>query len=91
MGFGIKSGLASADEVRTAKGNTQDPRDHQSIEESTVTYLPKVKRTNDDACTEKQQSYIMALTKKHKQTPPDFLNLTKTQANDIIDHLKSLE
>ena len=33
----------------------------------------------------------MALCKKHKQTPPDFLNLTKTQANDIIDHLKGLE
>lgn len=91
MGFGIKSGLASADEVRTAKGNRHDPRDHQSIEESTVTYLPKATRAGDDACTEKQQSYIMALSKKHKQTPPDFLNLTKTQANDIIDHLKGLE
>jgi hypothetical protein len=91
MGFGIKSGLASADEVRTAKGNANDPRDFQTVQESSVTYLPKVKRTNDEACTEKQQSYIMALCKKHKQTPPDFLNLTKTQANDIIDHLKGLE
>ena len=91
MGFGIKSGLASADEVRTAKGNANDPRDFQTVQESSVTYLPKVKRTNDEPCTEKQQSYIMALSKKYNQPPPDFLTLTKTQANDIIDRLKGLE
>ena len=91
MGFGIKSGLASADEVRTAKGNSHNSRESQTVQESSVTYLPKAKRNNDEPCTEKQQSYIMALCKKHKQTSPDFLTLTKTQANDIIDHLKGLE
>jgi len=92
MGFGIKAGLASANEVRTAQGNshpsTQPPERPQQQQR------PQTRPTGPTAlagmATGKQLELIGTMRKERNLEPWDSNGKTYSDASDEITRLKAV-
>ena len=90
MGFGIKAGLASANEVRTAQGNS-----HPSTEpRNEPQQRPQPQRATGGAlqgmATAKQLDLIGTMRKERGLEPYDSNGKTYAEASDEITRLKSV-
>lgn len=96
MGFGIKAGLASANEVRTAQGNshpsTQDPVEPP---QRPKTRPQDTQRTQTGSAlkgmaTQKQIDLIGTMRKERELDPWDSGGKTYAEASDEITRLKAI-
>jgi hypothetical protein len=90
MGFGIKAGLASANEVRTAQGNS-----HPSTEpRNEPQQRPQTQRATGGAlqgmATAKQLDLIGAMRKERGLDPYESNGKTYADASDEITRLKAI-
>jgi hypothetical protein len=102
MGFGITTGLASADEVRTAQGNqhpsTQEPAESKPAEPRRYsTYAQtQMDRKPEHAqprglATPAQIKLIETMSSERNIDPPETNGMTYAAATEYITHLKGIK
>jgi hypothetical protein len=101
MGFGISTGLASADEVRTAQGNqhpsTQEPapapapskRVYSTYAQTQMDRKPEHSAPRGLA-TPNQIKLIETMSKERAIEPTDTNGMTYAEATDEITRLKTI-
>jgi hypothetical protein len=91
MGFGIKAGLASANEVRTAQGNSHPSTEPRRVSEQAPV---ETRRATGGAlqgmATAKQLDLIGAMRKERGLEPYDSNGKTYAEASDEITRLKGI-
>jgi hypothetical protein len=96
MGFGIKAGLASANEVRTAQGNSHpstEPRTQQAPTQrpqQQPTQRPKAGSALTGMATAKQIDLIRDMRKERGLDPWEDEGKSYAEASDEITRLKSI-
>jgi len=97
MGFGIKAGLASANEVRTAQGNGQlatEPRSEPRSEPRQQNERPQPRPTGPAAlsgmASPKQIELIRDMRKERGLDPWDVAGKTYAEASEEITRLKGV-
>jgi hypothetical protein len=101
MGFGITTGLASADEVRTAQGNqhpsTQEPAEPSAPKRVYSTYAQtQMDRKPEHAqprglATPAQIKLIETMSSERNIDPPETNGMTYAAATEYITHLKGIK
>jgi hypothetical protein len=93
MGFGIKSGLASADEVRTAQGNshpsTEPPREQRPAQPTPIKRQPTGSALTGMA-TAKQLDLIRDMRNERGLDPYEADGKTYAEASEEITRLKAI-
>jgi hypothetical protein len=102
MGFGITTGLASADEVRTAQGNqhpsTQEPaepsappkRVYSTYAQTQMDRKPEHAQPRGLA-TPAQIKLIETMSSERNIDPPETNGMTYAAATEYITHLKGIK
>lgn len=93
MGFGIKAGLASANEVRTAQGNSHpstEPRTEQKPPQRPQTQRPQVGSALTGMATAKQLDLIRDMRKERGLDEWENDGKTYAEASDEITRLKTI-
>jgi hypothetical protein len=102
MGFGITTGLASADEVRTAQGNqhpsTQEPAEPSAPTKrvySTYAQTQMDRKPEHSAprglATPAQIKLIETMSSERNIDPPETNGMTYAAATEYITHLKGIK
>ena len=103
MGFGITTGLASADEVRTAQGNqhpsTQEPAPAEPAAPTKRVYSTYAQTQMDrkpehsaprGLATPAQIKLIETMSSERSIEPPETNGMTYAAATEYITHLKGI-
>lgn len=93
MGFGIKAGLASANEVRTAQGNshpTTEPRPEPRPQNERPQPRPTGPAALAGKASTKQLDLIRDMRKERQLDPWDADGKTYAEASDEITRLKAI-
>lgn len=90
MGFGIKAGLASANEVRTAQGNSHPSTEPRTQPQPRPTGHATTRTTPVGMASSKQLDLIRDMRAERKLEPYDATDKTYADASDEITRLKAI-